>query len=368
MATDCSSPGIDSKWKQGFRRRLLAWYAKHKRDLPWRRSQDPYRVWISEVMLQQTTVAAVKPYFERFINEFPTVERLSAADESQILRLWEGLGYYRRARGLHAAAKQIVAEHGGQFPRDVTTLQTLPGIGRYTAGAIASIAYNQRTPILEANTIRLLARLLAYADDPTKSPGQKLLWQMAEEILPRTSMAEFNQALMELGSLVCTPANPRCEACPVTAHCEAFQLDAQNKIPKAAQKIKFTNLREAAVVISKNGQVLVRQCGPDERWAGLWDFPRFQTAAEGPHYVHEELIAKVREQTGVIVKPGRLLTTIKHGVTRYRITLDCYAAAFKSGRVTSIKTVRWICRGELNELPLSTTGRRLANLVDNKWK
>jgi A/G-specific adenine glycosylase len=359
MATDCSSD-IDSKWKQGFRRRLSAWYAKHKRDLPWRKSQDPYRVWLSEVMLQQTTVAAVKPYFERFIKQFPTVDKLAAADETQVLRLWEGLGYYRRARGLHAAAKQIVAEHSGQFPADVATLQTLPGIGRYTAGAIASIAFNQRAPILEANTIRLLARLLAYPDDPAKSAGQKLLWATAEEILPRSEVAQFNQALMELGSLVCTPASPRCPECPVSVHCSAFQSGVQHEIPKPPAKTRFTDLREAAVVVAKNGHVLVRQCGADERWAGLWDFPRFEITADGPLFVRDELAAKVREQTGITAEPDGLLTTIKHGVTRYRITLDCYTAVFKSGRANS---ARWIRRAELAELPLSTTGRKIANLV-----
>jgi A/G-specific adenine glycosylase len=364
MATDCTlSPGIDSKWKQGFRRRLLAWFARNKRDLPWRKKVSPYRIWISEVMLQQTTVRMATPYFERFLQAFPKVEKLATADESQVLRLWEGLGYYRRARGLHAAAKQIVAEHSGEFPRDVATLQTLPGIGRYTAGAIVSMAYNLPAPILETNTVRLFARLLAYAGDPTKTPAQKLLWQMAEEVLPRTNAAQFNQALMELGALICVPANPRCAECPVTAHCAALQLGVQNEIPTPAAKTIFTDLREAAVVVAKNGHVLVRQCGANERWAGLWDFPRFQVVAEGPLFIREELAAKVREQTGITAEPDGLLTTIKHGVTRYRITLDCYAATFKSGRVNA---ARWVRRGELSELALSTTGRKLANLIIGK--
>lgn len=364
MATDCSlSPGIDSKWKQGFRRRLLAWFAKHKRDLPWRKQISPYRIWISEVMLQQTNVRMATPYFERFLEAFPTVETLAAADEAQVLRLWEGLGYYRRARGLHAAAKQIVTEHGSEFPRDVATLQSLPGIGRYTAGAIVSMAHNLPAPILETNTVRLFARLLAYREDPTKAPAQKLLWQMAEQVLPRSNPAQFNQALMELGSLVCVPANPRCTDCPVSVHCTAFQLGVQTEIPKPAVKQKFTDLREAAVVVAKNGHVLVRQCGANERWAGLWDFPRFEITAEGPLFVRDELLAKVREQTGIHAEPGGLLTTIKHGVTRYRITLDCYAAKFKSGRINAANSVRWVRRGELPELPLSATGRKIANLV-----
>ncbi|WP_146449400.1 A/G-specific adenine glycosylase [Bythopirellula polymerisocia] len=362
MATDCTSPEVDSKWKQSFRRRLLAWYAKHERDLPWRKSQDPYRVWVSEVMLQQTQVETVKPYFQRFLKAFPTVKNLAAAEESQVLRLWEGLGYYRRARGLHAAAKQIVAEHGGQFPQDVVTMQSLPGIGRYTAGAIASIAFNQREPILEANTIRLLARLLAYPDDPTKSAGQRLLWATAEEILPSTNVSRFNQALMELGSLVCTPTQPKCEECPVSRHCGAYQNGLQDELPRAAAKLKFTDVHEAAVVVRKNGQVIVRQCGTGERWAGLWDFPRFAIESEGPLFVEEELIKKVCQQTGVTAKPGALLTTMKHGVTRYRITLDCYSAQFVSGRLK--RHTRWIRPAELADLPLSTTGRKLANRIE----
>ncbi len=366
MAKDRSLvAGFDAKARQSFRRRLLAWYGKHARDLPWRRSRDPYRVWVSEVMLQQTTVAAVKPYFERFIAAFPTVEVLAAAQEQQVLRLWEGLGYYRRARGLHAAAKAVVTEHGGEFPRDVPTLMELPGIGRYTAGAIVSIAYDQPAPILEANTIRLFARLVGYRDDPMKSAGQRLLWQTAEELLPRTGAARFNQALMELGSLVCTPAAPKCDVCPVSMHCAAFRLGLQAKIPAAGKKQAFTAVREAAVVVRKGGAVLLRQCGPGERWAGLWDFPRFAIEAEGPLFVRDELAAKVREQTGVEIESGALLTTLKHGVTRYRITLECYEAQPKGGRVrsTADRPVRWAPTGELAELPLSVTGRKIAKLL-----
>jgi A/G-specific adenine glycosylase len=357
--------GWDAKDKRNFRRRLLAWYGRHARDLPWRRSTDPYRVWLSEVMLQQTTVAMAAPHFERFTQALPTVERLAAADESQVLRLWEGLGYYRRARALHAAARLIVTEHGGEVPRNVATLMRLPGIGRYTAGAIASQAFDVPAPILEANTVRLFSRLVGYRDDPTKGAGQRVLWQTAEELLPRKGAARFNQALMELGSLVCTPAAPRCDSCPVTAHCAAFRLGLQREIPLAAIKPKPTAVREAAVVVRKNGAVLLRQCGAGERWAGLWDFPRFRVESEGPMFVHDELVSGVREQTGVTVKPGGLLRTLKHGVTRYRITLECYEAQFAGGRVASTKDrpVRWTPVAALAELPLSVTGRQLAQLV-----
>ncbi len=344
------------------------WYAKHARDLPWRRSRDPYRVWVSEVMLQQTTVAAVKPYFERFLAAFPSVETLAGADEQQVLRLWEGLGYYRRARGLHAAANQIVGELGGEFPRDVAGLMALPGVGRYTAGAIASIAFDIPAPILEANTIRLFARLVGYRHDPAKAAGQRLLWRTAEELLPRKDVARFNQALMELGALVCTPVEPRCGACPVAAHCAAFHQGLQAAIPVSAKPQAAVAVREAAVVVRRNGSVLMRQCGDGERWAGLWDFPRFAVESGGPLFVRDELAAKVRELTGVAVQPGALLKTLRHTVTRFSITLDCYAAAYVAGRPRSSKSaaVSWVPEGKLAELPLSVTGRAIAELARDR--
>jgi len=371
MPTTCNLPtAINSHWKRRFRQRLLRWYAKHKRDLPWRRSKDPYRVWLSEIMLQQTQVETVKPYFERFLKAFPNVKKLAAADEQEVLRLWEGLGYYRRARQLHAAARQVVAEFGGRFPDDVAALQSLPGIGRYTAGAIVSIAFERRAPILEANTIRLFARLLAYRDDPMKAVGQRLLWHTAEQVLPRKEIAQFNQALMELGSLVCTPNNPRCDECSVAVLCAANELSLQKSIPLSSRKMKFTDVSEAAVVVRKNGKVLLRRCDEGERWAGLWDFPRFEIESEGPLFVRDELIDKVRRQTGVEIQPGGLLKTIKHGVTRFRITLECYEAAFASGRVSSTKAkpVRWVPTPQLIDLPLSTTGRKIAKLVQKQTK
>ncbi|HEX3599980.1 MAG TPA: A/G-specific adenine glycosylase [Lacipirellulaceae bacterium] len=353
--------------KQSVRRRLLAWYAKHARDLPWRKSQDPYRVWVSEIMLQQTQVATVRDYFKRFTVAFPTVHKLAAADEVDVLRLWEGLGYYRRARQLHAAAIKVVAEHAGEFPHDLCELQSLPGIGRYTAGAIASIAFGKRAPILEANTIRLFSRLIAYRGEAASAVGQRVLWQFAEEILPQKDVAPFNQALMELGSLVCTPTDPKCHECPLAGVCAANAVGLQREIPLAKPRQIFTELREAAVVIRKNGSVLLRRCGEKERWAGLWDFPRFELEASGPLFAKREIATKVEIQTGISCEPGALFKTLKHGVTRYRITLDCYDAAYVEGRVRSNAPaeVRWQSRSNLQELPLSTTGRKIANLIAN---
>lgn len=348
---------LTSQQRTAFRRRLLRWYTQHARELPWRTSRDPYRVWVSEVMLQQTTVATIRSRFPRFIEEFPTVASLAAASEEQVLRAWEGLGYYRRARGLHAAAKQIVAEHGGQLPDDVPTLMKLPGIGRYTAGAIVSIAFDKPAPVLEANTIRLFARLLGVRDDATTSAAQKQMWQVASELLPQADVARFNQALMELGSLVCTPREPDCPECPVSQWCGAYQSGDLAAIGATTKRVDYINVREAAIIIRKGAQVLVRQCAEGERWAGLWDFPRYAIDSEGPLFAADELRQRIAAQTGINCRIGGLITTLRHGVTRYRIVLDCYAATYESGR---IRAARWVTGRELKTLPLSVTGRKLA--------
>jgi A/G-specific adenine glycosylase len=362
---DTATPFFSASQRQSLRRRLLSWYGTHRRDLPWRRTRDPYRVWISEIMLQQTQVATVVAYFERFTRKFPDVRRLAAAKETDVLREWEGLGYYRRARQLHAAAQRIVADCGGQFPADLGELRKLPGIGRYTAGAIASIAFDKRAPILEANTIRLISRLIAFRGNPHSPAGQRPLWHLAEELLPQKNAAEFNQALMEVGSLVCTPNEPNCPACPLSTLCAARAAGLQHEIPPPKPRTTYTDLHEAAVIVRKNGSVLIRQCAADERWAGLWDFPRFAIEAHGPRFARGELAIKIQSQTGITCAPAALVKTMKHGVTRYRITLDCYRADFLHGRVRSTKAspVRWLPVTELSSLPLSTTGRKIADLV-----
>ena len=356
---------LTPSWKSRLRRRVLAWYAQHARDLPWRRRPTPYRVWVSEIMLQQTQVATLQAYFPRFLAAFPTLRDLAAAEEEQVLRLWEGLGYYRRARQLHAAARQIVDQEGGQFPTDVRGLRELPGIGRYTAGAIGSLALGLREPILEANTIRLLSRLVGYRQDPGKGAGARLLWQTAADILPRKHVDSFNQGLMEIGALVCTPANPHCAACPVSTLCAAHIHGLQDQIPCSKPKRTWTRLLEAAVLVRKRGNVLLRQCADGQRWAGLWDFPRFEIRRWRAPRLQRELTEQVLAQTGIRIDPGRRIETIRHGVTRYRITLDCYEARYLGGRLrpTPARSVRWVSAAELSDLPLSTSGRKLAGLV-----
>ncbi|MCI0357306.1 MAG: A/G-specific adenine glycosylase [Planctomycetaceae bacterium] len=348
--------------RRNFSRRLLAWFRRAARDLPWRQTKDLYAIWVSEIMLQQTQVATVVPYYHRFLAQFPDVHSLAQADEQQVLRLWEGLGYYRRARQLHAAAQCMAREHGGRFPTTYAAVRSLPGIGRYTAGAILSIGLDARLPILEANTVRVLSRLAGYRGDPASSAGQKHLWSLAETLLPARDCGAFNQALMELGSEVCSLRAPACDACPVAMHCRARAEQLVEKIPKPPTRTKYELVREIAVVVRRGRKVLVRQCQPGERWAGLWDFPRFAGS-------RDEIAPQVAALTAVDVEPGERLVTLKHGVTRFRITLECYAATCNTnpkrqrGNSKSSAAVRWVLPSQLAALPLSTTGRKLAQLV-----
>lgn len=346
---------------RAFRRKLLAWYGRNARELPWRADRDPYRVWVSEVMLQQTQVDTVRPYFERFLAAFPTVVHLAAASEQHVLKLWEGLGYYRRARGLHAAAKKIVEDHDGCVPDEESLLRALPGVGRYTAGAILSIAFDRPAPILEANTRRLYARLIGFTGDPTQKNGESLLWEVAEELLAKKDSSRLNQALMELGSLVCKPVTPDCESCPVANYCVACREGLVDQIPATKPRAKPTSVNEVAVVVRNRGRYLVRQCASDERWAGMWDFPRFEVESEMERQVREEVGEKILRMTGVRCDLGDRIQTIRHTVTRFRITLDCYEAQRIGGRL--LPGCAWRRPAELEQTPLSVTGRRIAEQI-----
>ncbi|MHB8973632.1 MAG: A/G-specific adenine glycosylase [Pirellulaceae bacterium] len=352
----------DDLSRRRFQRLLLRWFAAHARALPWRPSPGLYETWISEIMLQQTQVATVVPYYVRFLQRFPHVAALAAADEDEPLRYWEGLGYYRRARQLHAAARVVVAKHGGQIPTSIDVLRTLPGIGRYTGGAILSIALDQRHPILEANTVRVLSRLAALSADPAGSDGRRQLWALAELLVPRRRCGDFNQALMELGSTICTPRAPHCATCPVAAYCAAQARGLQDQIPRPKKKTTYEPVYEAAVVIQHATRgVLLRRCGDDERWAGMWDFPRFETVA-GAESAARELPRKVTELTGLTIRATRQFATIKYGVTRFRITLSCYRTSCRS-RGPVRDDLRWVTLAEITSYPLSVTGRKIARLL-----
>ncbi len=351
------------------RRRLFAWHRRHARSLPWKEHPEAYRIWISEIMLQQTTVAAVIPYYERFLRRFPDVRALADADEAEVLKLWEGLGYYSRARNLHRAARVIMTEHAGRFPQSPAELQTLPGIGRYTAGAIASFAFDARAPIVEANTLRLYCRLLGYSGDPRSSAGQDVLWRFAESLLPARGSGRVNQALMDLGAILCTPIDPRCDECPLSGLCRARAEGSQASIPAPKPRPAVTALQDIAVAIRDRGRVLVRQRQAKERWAGLWDFPRWTSEIPIPAIKTESppspglsrrIVDEIAARTGLEVVVGPLAKIVRHAVTRYRIELFCFLAEKVGGRLRKDEPLRWIALGELNDLPLSMTGRKFA--------
>ncbi len=343
-----------------FAEKLLAWFDQHARPLPWRTTRDPYAIWISEVMLQQTQVVTVVGYFARFLERFPTIADLARAEESDVLRLWEGLGYYSRGRNLHAAARRMVAENGGEFPRTAENLRTYPGLGRYTTNAVLSQAYDLRLPILEANSVRLLCRLFGVREDPKAPATQKKLWALAEDLLPERRAGDFNQALMELGALVCSPRAPSCLLCPLSKLCKARELGLQESIPLKAQRPKIEAVQEVTLVIRKRETILLGQRPKVGRWANLWEFPRRALAGS-----LEETAKDLAGDLGLTIALGSELATIKHGVTRYRIELACWEATWRSGQPRSgeYQELRWVKPMELPEYPLSRPQRRLTAFV-----
>lgn len=349
-----------------FRRRILSWYSKNLRSLPWRGTADPYRIWVSEIMLQQTTTQTVKGYFGRFIERFPTVRDLASAPSDEVRRLWEGLGYYRRCDQMCRAAREIVDRYGGVFPSTYRDVLALPGIGRYTAGAVLSIAFDRRLPILEANTIRLHARILALEESPVTKSSQERLWSFAETILPTSEIGRFNQALMDLGSMICTPKNPKCGDCPIVSHCEAARKGIQEILPLSKPRQEKVDRTEVAVLVRKKRKILMIRYPEGVRWAGRWDFPRAESQAEIPLEIHDDrlLHERLSLMTGRRLQISSLLETVKHVVTRFRITLyfcdatDLGAVRPKDSNSTAYE-IRWADPSEIDHLPLHSSARIL---------
>jgi A/G-specific adenine glycosylase len=348
------------------RRRLLTWFVRHARPLPWRNSRDPYAIWVSEVMLQQTQVASVIPFFERFLASFPNVAALARADLQQVLRHWEGLGYYRRARDLHRTAQILHADHSGIFPNTPEVLRTMPGLGPYTVGAVLSQAFDLRLPILEANSVRVLCRYLGVREDPNKGTARRLLWKAAATLLPVKQVGQFNQSLMELGALICTPTLPDCPHCPLARHCRARLGDCQEEIPHRARKTVPTIVREVCLVLRRGSEVLLAQRPATGRWAGLWEFPHTAlTREETPSQASARSLAEL----GLTAELGDEIVTLKHAVTRFRITLICLEARYRRGRFRSefYTQAQWLAPGELTHFPVSSPQRRLARVLCSKW-
>ena len=332
--------------------------------MPWRLSRDPYQIWVSEVMLQQTTVAAVVPFFERFIRSFPTVTALAAADEQDVLAHWSGLGYYRRARHLHTAAKRLVAGHGEALPDDPAVWAELPGVGRYILGAVLSQAFERRLPVVEANTLRVLSRLYGSRGDPREGLGKVWVWNAAEALLPSGRVGDFNQAMMELGALICAPTNPKCDTCPVANSCEANRLGLQSVIPPPPKAKLVLDVREVGLVIRRGAEVLWCQRPlTAKRWAGMWEVPHGECLAN--ESIEDAATRLAPELIGRAATPGREAHTLTHGVTRFRITLCCLECELHGKPVSTAHypAFRWVTPSELGGLPVSSPQRALAKAL-----
>ena len=351
----------------GFRRNLLAWFRAHRRDLPWRppagatgASRDPYRIWVAEIMLQQTRIAAVLPYYDHFLENFPTVESLACARQEKVLRLWSGLGYYSRARNLHRAAKEIVGRHGGKFPRDLESALALPGIGRYTAAAVLSIAYDAPLAVLDGNVARVLARLGAIRGDLRAPRRWQHLARTAQQLLAPDASGDWNQALMELGETICTPLAPRCAGCPVRRFCLAGARKLTAQIPAPRRKRAPVSIRIAAAIIrDPDGRtVLVRDPGAHDGvlFSRLWQFP----AVEVARHPESELAAHLAEILRIDGASLRLqpLPAARHGVTFRNVTLLPFLAGV--AELPRRPRTRVLALDRLAQLPVSSATHKIA--------
>lgn len=346
---------------------LLAWWDAGHAAWPWRLSRDPYHIWVAEVMLQQTQIAAVLPYYERWLSQFPTVAELAAAPMAQVLKVWEGLGYYSRARHLHAAAQQIVVKWGGRLPGTVAELLTLPGIGRYTAGAIASIAFNQPAPIVDGNITRVLTRLADLPDDISRSATRQRLWRWAAELVPPHRPGDFNQALMELGQRLCLPTAPKCPACPLRDQCRAQARGVQLQRPVRPPRRQTPHYHVAAGVIWRaDGLLLIAQRPLDGLLGGLWEFPGGKQ--EPGESLPQTLRREIKEELALEIDVGPHLLTLKHAYTHFRITLHAFEAHCMGGQVAHLGVAdhAWVRVDELDRYAFAATDRHIVRFLQSR--
>ncbi len=317
--------------------KLLDWYQTHARDLPWRHTSDPYAIWVSEIMLQQTQVTTVIPYWKRWMRTLPTLQKLARAKPERILKLWEGLGYYSRARNLQSAAQKIMTEHGGVFPDEPEQIRELPGVGRYTTGAISSIAFGQAEPIVDGNIIRILTRIFGIRQNPKDRKTQEKLWELAQTLVSATEdCANLNQSLMELGATVCHRGQPECENCPVDRSCTAKREKTIPLIPAKGKPIRYEEKEIIVYVFARNGQLLLQQRPEGFTNTGFWELPNNETGPDLP-----------------LPKNAQAIATARHNITRYRIRLNAYA--LKASGIQG----KWCNSTELEKLPITASHRKL---------
>jgi len=338
--------------------RLLNWYRQQGRTLPWRGNTNPYAVWVSEIMLQQTRVETVISYYERWMQLFPNINDLAKASEQDVLNAWEGLGYYSRARNLHKAAKIVVKQHNGQLPRDLKELRKLPGIGRYTVGAIASIAFNMDEPTLDGNLRRVFARLFDMSEPADAPAGEKRLWGLAAEHLPKGQAGDYNQALMDLGATICLPKNPRCLLCPLMEMCQARASGTQEERPVLKPRKETPHYVHAAGVIIDDGNVLLAKRPSKGLLGGMWEFPNGRVNGNPLEGLEPAL------ETGYRLKVQRkdALGSVQHAYTHFRVTVHAFRCQLIS--IPENKNLKWVALTRLEDYPMGKVDRQIARMLD----
>lgn len=343
-------------------RDLLTWYAARRRSLPWRDHPRPYAVWVAEIMAQQTRLESMLPYYQRWMQRFPDVRSLATADEQEVLALWEGLGYYSRARNLHRAARLLVDDYGGRLPDTAEALRRLPGIGAYTAGAIASLAFGRDEPAVDGNAIRVLARLFNVELPLGSAAANRRFWELARQQLPAGQAADYNQALMDLGARVCTPRSPACENCPLKKHCQALALGIQAERPLRPARTALPTRRYAAAVVEKGAKVLVLRRPTEGLLGGMWEFPNVQL---GDRQRHRPAVKRLLRGLGLAALPGTQLAELQHTYSHFHAQLRVFRCEFESGQLDGRRQHRWQSPRELGDLPMGKLDRQIASLLLN---
>jgi A/G-specific adenine glycosylase len=350
------------------RESLSAWFQRARRDLPWRRTRDPYAIWVSEIMLQQTRVETVTPRFSRWMARFPTVSALARAPLDEVLAEWAGLGYYARARNLHGAAREVAERYGGELPDDRDAVRALPGIGRYTAGAILSIAFAKREPILDGNVIRVLSRAFAIEGDPRAAEAQEKLWSLAEALVGGGDPSTVNQGLMELGATVCTPRKPECASCPWEKLCDARREGDPEKFPAATKKTPVRALDHVSIAISRRGKLLLARRPPRGLWGGLFELP---TGEPQKGEALAQAAARIaRERVGLTVEDAAPIVKFQHVLSHRKITFHAFSVENERGTVRcdpGYDAHKWATAGEARSLGLSRATSRMLDALDAQF-
>jgi A/G-specific adenine glycosylase len=345
------------------RRRLIAWYKTNRRRLPWRRTRDPYRIWVSEVMLQQTQVSTVIPYYRRFLQRFPDVASLAEAELEEVLKLWEGLGYYARARNLYRAAGIVAGSGGGRVPRDIEAFRRLPGVGDYIGAAVQSIAFDRPLAVVDGNVKRVLSRLFAMEEPVNSSAAARAFREAAAALLDPRRPGTFNQAMMELGALVCSPRSPACDRCPVSHFCAARRSGRQGSYPRRNPGRALPTVAIAVGVVYKNGRVLITQRPAEGLLGGLWEFPGGKLQQdESPQAACER---ELMEEVGLRVEVERRLARVRHAYSHFRIVMDVFVCRFRAGRVrrSGPAAHRWVKPAVLGRYPFPKANHKFMGLL-----